>query len=83
VLRVLLDGVEVWRRPNGPADSTGPVVLALAPAEPGGRAVLSFEASGPARWNAVKLVAGDAFVDLDRIPNAKLTAAWRRYNPGP
>lgn len=38
-------------------------------------------ASRLAAWRGVKFVVGDAFVDLSRLPDEGLRAAWARHNP--
>jgi hypothetical protein len=42
---------------------------------------LSFVARAPMRWRRVKVMVGDAELDVERVSGSKLSELWRRLNP--
>lgn len=81
------DGRSVLRRHMRAGEVVPPVVQAI----PGARGRRSLRVSFAARssppgqrvvWAGVKVIAGDAVLDLDRFRNTRLADEWGRRNPG-
>jgi hypothetical protein len=89
---VWTDDLRRYHRLVLPTDKLATVILPVA--EPGrqGKVALSLVTSpGPrndkdwdwAYWRSVKVVVGEAALDLTRLRNLKLTNAWTEHNPTP
>ncbi|MGH9463879.1 MAG: hypothetical protein ACRD1X_21975, partial [Vicinamibacteria bacterium] len=89
---VWTDDLRRYQRHVLATDKLPPVILPVA--EPGhqGKVSLSLVTSpGPrndtdwdwACWRSVKVVVGEAPLDLTRLRNLKLVNAWTQHNPNP
>lgn len=86
ILELRADGRVVWRRQMATGTAQPPIVQPI----PGARAHRSLRISFRVRstpqdqravWGTVKIIAGDAYLDLGRFGSSRLRSEWAARNP--